>query len=317
MKKIIKISTFLIFFSFIIIILGNNFMSQDSSHNDLSYALVSDVKNEAELPRRFRTTNLHSIDKLENINLNGFTQLKISGSGQFTESSLKKALSHIESENIIIVDLRKEAHGFINGNPVSWYIGINNLNWNETYEYTINFENNLLNNLKEKETASIFKLKKIGDESKVEYVDPVETKLTLVESEKELLARNNLRYVRFTVTDYHKPESDQVDKFISFIDKLPKDAWLYFHCRGGSGRSTTFMVMYDIIKNGKDINLEDIIQRHTLIGGKELNKLPKDHTHWKYDPALGRYNFIKQFYKYVTDQKGYGVQTWSEWLQDN
>src|SRR5690606_26441789 len=69
-----------------------------------SYLLILNRKNRYELPRNFHTTPFSS-----------------SGSGQFSEKELQRMISQIPASNIMIVDLRQEPHGFLNGNAVSWY----------------------------------------------------------------------------------------------------------------------------------------------------------------------------------------------------
>lgn len=58
-----------------------------------------------------------------------------------------------------------------------------------------------------------------------------------------------------------------VNYFIDFVKNQPKDSWLHFHCKEGIGRTTTFLIMYDIMKNHKDVNLNDIIKRQVLLSG--------------------------------------------------
>ena len=41
----------------------------------------------------------------------------------------------------------------------------------------------------------------------------------------------------------------------------------HFHCKEGIGRTTTFMIMYDIMKNYKEVSLNDIIKRQYLPSG--------------------------------------------------
>jgi len=55
--------------------------------------------------------------------------LPASGSGQFSLIGLNKLKERIGRYDIIVVDLRDESHGFLNGLPVSWFQGENQINW--------------------------------------------------------------------------------------------------------------------------------------------------------------------------------------------
>ena len=58
-----------------------------------------------------------------------------------------------------------------------------------------------------------------------------------------------------------------IDYFIDFVQSQPNGSWLHFHCKEGIGRTTTFMIMYDIMKNHKDVELNDIIKRQVILSG--------------------------------------------------
>lgn len=298
---------------------ANCFASQINL-DDISHTLVLDSLDSSELPERFRTSSFFPNKKtnFKEPNLNGLPELHISGSGQFSEHQLLNALEYMPHNNVIIVDLRKESHGFVNGTPVSWYISRNAINDNRTPEQVLKFEHELLENFKNQETIKISKLEKIKNlpkPPKVIYRDTKPVKVELVEKEQELAKRYNLKYVRFFIPDNRAPDSGQVDAFINLVKNLPEDAWLYFHCRGGSGRSTTFMAMYDIMKNAPKVNLKDILYRQAYLGGKNLYKMPSDLNNWKYKYQKMRFSFLQKFYQYVVETQERQGLRWSEWLE--
>ena len=92
---------------------------------DLS--LIVNMENQKILPRNFRTT----IDPYKNqqttISKKGLSELHASASGQFSENGFNKIKEKVSAENIFVVDLREESHGFINGMAISWYEP--NYNW--------------------------------------------------------------------------------------------------------------------------------------------------------------------------------------------
>ena len=57
---------------------------------------------------------------------------------------------------------------------------------------------------------------------------------------------------------YVKLNEDMINYFLDFVKNQPKDSWLHFHCKEGIGRTTTFMIMYDIIKNSDNYGLNRV-----------------------------------------------------------
>ena len=82
----------------------------------------------------------------------------------------------------------------------------------------------------------------------------------------------------------------KVKYFIDFVNNQPENTWLHFHCKAGIGRTTTFMIMYDIVKNCKEVKLNDIIARQVLLSNIKVRN--------SVDFFIGeRYKFLKDFYK--------------------
>src|SRR6184192_2385498 len=80
-----------------------------------------DLKLANALPRNFRTTNdpLNE-SKGETLATTGLSDLRASGSGEFTPGSLKLVLGRTRGP-VTVFDLRQETHIFVNDLPVSWY----------------------------------------------------------------------------------------------------------------------------------------------------------------------------------------------------
>lgn len=291
---------------FMLIIFAVSFMAMSvvysrgifSSQNE-DEQLRIDSKREDEMPKRFRKTTDTIKEDDDLPNLTGFSSLNESGSAQFTTKNIGLMKKAIGDMPIFIVDLREESHGFINHFAVSWLgeDGKNKANKGLTKEEVLKNEAKRLNSIKLKEPITI----------KNKEIIP-----TKVQSEKELVEKNKMFYVRIPVTDNERPGDEMVDYFIKLVKKLPKDGWVHFHCKAGIGRTTTFMVMYDIMKNGKQVSLEDIMERQVLIGGKNLLKP-------SYKPgsySSERSEFIKNFYEYVKENKDGFNTNWSQWVKD-
>lgn len=122
-------------------------------------------------------------------------------------------------------------------------------------------------------------------------------------NEKELVMSQGLSYVQIPVKDGGIPTDDMVDHFIELVKSQPENSWLHFHCKAGVGRTTTFMVMYDIVKNHKEVSLDEIIQRQLALG----NVKPKNIYNNE------RINFLKKFYEYCNSNGDSYKIKWSEW----
>lgn len=262
-----------------------------------SISPIIDSSNIEQLPKNFRMCN-SEIKDAEGQDLTGLSELNISGSGQFAENNLNSMKEKIGRNSIIVVDLKQEDHGFINGIPISWINKKNTVNKGLTKEQVLDNENNRLSSIEKNKEISIEDQKLIPAK---------------VQSEKELVENIGMSYIRIPVTDKEKPSDDMVDYFVQFVQALPENAWVHFHCEEGIGRTTNFMVMFDIMKDGKRVSLEDIMKRQVLIGGQDV-------LHYKITSSTNvkeRAEFIKKFYEYSTQNNDNFRTTWSQWLKSN
>ena len=117
---------------------------------------------------------------------------------------------------------------------------------------------------------------------------------TKVEDEDHLVNSKSLSYNRITVTDGKIPKDDMVDYFVNLVISQPKNSWFHFHCKQGIGRTTTFMIMYDMIKNSDKVTAGDIIERQLLLANF-------DESHIKSFNNNERINFLNEFYKYCKE----------------
>lgn len=221
----------------------------------------------------------------------GLDLLEVSASGQFTSTNLILMLNKLpEDKPIVIVDLREESHGFLHGIPISWKLP----------DTTWTNKGMTLWEITQDEKR---KLKQILDDNEVlldPHTDPIKLSVTEVMTEKELVESEGLHYVRIPITENHKPTLLQVDALVSLILNKPQDCWLHIHCHGGRGRTTTFLIMYDMIVNARYITFEDILSRQTLIGGTDMYK-PIAGDDPKFYPVTERLLFLREFYQYCIE----------------
>lgn len=271
MKKFLKINLF----AFLTIILSFNYV--------ICFAApISDIKLTVDSPTAFQLPKYFrkSTDKITspgNINLSGLDKLNISGSGQFSKTGIPLMKNSIGNTfPITVIDLREESHGFIDGIPVSWRNANNDANKGLTANEIIADENSRLNSIPLNKPIALEGFKDVVIPSKIQ-------------NESDQTKAYSLSYIRIPVTDKSIPTDAMVNYFIDAVKNQPENSWLHFHGQEGLERTTTFMIMYDIMKNCKEVNLNDIITRQIL-----LSKMDKKTSDKFYSGDI--FNFLNNFY---------------------
>lgn len=256
---------------------------------------------EHKLPYNFRSVIQRSC---VNVNFKGLDQLKISGSAQFSENTFYAMLQTlaVPPNQLTIIDLREESHGFINGMAVSWTDGNNFANKNKTKMEIIADEIGRLNESLQEQDIHV--IDHLGKPNKI-TIDRTQTEQELVES-------FGLTYIRLPITDHKHPSDEIIDEFIAIIHKLSSDDWIHVHCRAGKGRTTTLISMYDMMKNAHQVSLEDILGRQWLIGGVDLTHIQKKNSE-RSQNAIEKLDFLKAFYRYCQEVADFQM-SWSEWI---
>ena len=289
----------------------------------LTVASVSEAKwrldEDPELaePRNFRmaSDNWRVEPEDEPPTREGLDNLRISGSAQCTAAGFASLYTKLSAAAaapgapIYDVDLRQESHGFADGLPVSWHKKNNLANEGKTPEEVALDEEERLAGISG--VATTFVPRGKTDKGRVEAVTFAPQN---VQTEKEVAEAAGFRYVRFYVTDRTQPDTETIEAFLDFVESLPGDAWLHFHCRAGHGRTTTFMAMYDMIRN-PGIPAETIIERQHLIGGADLTAM-KDEE-WKNERIAQRLETLKMFSEYVRARHaGETTLRWGAWIEE-
>lgn len=226
--------------------------------------------------------------------------LKMSGSAAFNERSLKEIAKPVKKKKdlLYVFDLRQESHGYLNDQPVTWEADRDWANAELNHEEVIRRERRLLGDLRIGEVVAGVTVKSI-------------------ETEESLVRTNGHQYKRLTVTDHVRPIDSQVDRFIEDVRALPDQAWVHFHCRAGKGRTTTFMIMYDMLKNAKVHTFDQILERNQKLSDDYDVLKVVDESNWKHPYQKERAAFIRQFYDYAKAHP-YGENAlWSEWVSKN
>lgn len=244
------------------------------------YLLLTDNYTDA----RFRTMQ----DKLppsERVDSTGLHELQASGGPIVDFPELKKKLSHVK-KSIIIVDGLWEFHGYINNIPAT-YFGYQRATPDLRYPLR-----------------------------RLLFTGTTESRRELVIPENEVAKQYGFNYINIKIDSKVRTPDKAVDEFVNFIDTLPANTWIHFHCRHGKGRTSMMLIMLDTMKNAPQVALADIVKRQRLLGSEDLF----DTRDWKMGTYTSetlerRKEFIKQFYEFICQRKAGGIQRWSEWRQ--
>ena len=267
----------------------------------------------AALPRNFRTTSDPLKPSTEKApDLTGLADLHAAGSGAFSAGEFKVALARMGGP-VTVFDLRQESHVFVNGGPISWFATNDWANVGRSHEEIVGDEARREGGMAPGEKLALC------DDNAVKAPDKAATPVELVvenaSTEEEVVKALGGKYVRLTITDHVRPDDAEVDRFIEAVRALPAGGWVYFHCRAGKGRTTTFLALYDMLSNAGRVSVEDIARRQELLG-EDLDVLrPAASGSWKVPYTEDRMAFVRAFHDYAQANPGGRPQLWSEWLR--
>lgn len=273
-------------------------LSFDAAEHERVIKLDS-LNRKVDAPVHFRSTKDRIDSNQPFPSKEGLAQLNISGSGQFSEEGFKLVLKNIAQSEIALVDLRNEAHGFIDGIAFSFSSS------QKDVESLKREEEEVLNHILKQ--GKVLAVELDGDRS--QEVFQMQFHPHRISTEEEMSKIMDIKYERLPISKNGAMQDEQVDRFVKFIKSLPEDGWVHFHCDDGECRTTLFMVMCDMVKNGKKLAMEDIIYRQAMLGGTNLLILPSPQSE-DYAVKKGWLEFISQFYNYCRSGQESG---WSAW----
>lgn len=281
------------------------------------------------IPRAFRSCqeNIEECVKKKELgifpNVVGLAELRISGSGQFCTQKCGPWLGSFLADKVkdtkgkaIVVDLRMEAHGFINEYAVSWFCPGNWERLGQNSEFFENDEHIRLQYISQLSHVPVFKRIEKREETesngKTLSVDNVMSEKEFVQK----IANNGaIEYVRLHVADHCRPFDEDVERFIEVVDRAPRGSWFHIHCKGGAGRTTSFMIIYDMLKNSDRVSFDDILYRHWVIGKADLSDLESRRNSFKFEPAKDRLDFLWDFYQYSLQRRKDRSMGWKRYVR--
>lgn len=268
----------------VIALIINTSEAFSKSADVLTFGDTQNTKNA--LPRNFRD--------LSSLGINAIA------SAQFSEAQLQEVRKKYPNDKITIVDLRRENHGFVNGDAVVWHSVFEKGNDAKKTSEILSEENSALNLAQKNGEIVVNKiLKRDRENGWYKELEPKVVKVTSAISEENLAKKNGFSYKRFSVRDFDMPDEKEFSKMVNFIKTLPDNQKIYVHCAGGKGRTGLFLVTLDIIKNGNKTTLKEIFDRQHELGAAQLDEVSEDEA-WSKEIAAERLKMIENFYQKET-----------------
>lgn len=317
-----------------------------------AHSALDDTKNSQVRVRAFRES--HQALKFP-INGSGLAELNFSASGQFTSVEFEEVVQYVSKnfpniKTLIVVDLRKEAHAFVNGVPFSAALNaLSDANyWKQPTDLSstdlilkqaiVAASSNgpiIIQDVHHDHLAIELWSKKDWPTVQIKP-NTVHDDLS-IQTEKELVENYSMpglkvSYKRFYNLDHCRLSNKNVDSFIEFAAGIDRSTtWLHFHCKGGKGRTTIYSFIYDLLYNAKHINsATDAFERQIALGGKDFRKvLVQGSDTW--NDKVKRYGVCEAYYlqqNYILRKQflenffrfskwANAQQTWTEWSKAN
>lgn len=282
-----------------------------------AYVWRMERRDREQLPSSFRTC-LSELRKRSPVpgydpdfepSIKGLRELKVSASSDFSASELDAVVAEIRkvhSGPITVVDLRNETHGLLNGSHVSLYGKQNWDNIGLSREQIVAAEKEIIH-------GTVGRQVEVGSTTPNSRTTTLD--VTTAETEGEACAKRGIGYFRLTVLDHCFADPRSIDDFIAFVQTLPKDTWLHFHCQAGMGRTNMFLVFYDFLCN-PDVPAKDVIYRHFNMGGNFMlyNGEKENEEEYKIPLAKEKAEMIPLVHEYIVENqpKGFKV-SWTQW----
>lgn len=237
-----------------------------------------------------------SNDRCQKVNFQGFQDLRAHGSGLINFKDFKKNFKY-DPKKLYVINLL-EGDIYYYKERCLWWYGL---------KYTQPNLGEILDEKPNRKFGKIF--------VRLIYGSPPVDDLSNLQTERELFTQMGAHYFMPLKND---PDwlgnQSYIDDLVAFFNQLPEDAHLYIHCMNGRGRTTTFLVLYDIFKNGKKMPLSEIVNRHYCIGREDLfNTTVWRQGNWTREGLEARKALIENFYAFMTSPDGYPQKTWAQW----
>jgi len=226
------------------------------------------------LPRFREATDALVRSEGQYVNSSGLDKLRVSGSGQFSELGFTGLLGQLAPKarpsQLVILDVRSEDHGFLNGLPIGWRPLLLSQNVPaRPAALLIATEQRRLRRLGKLPVVEVF----LPPQALI-WVGSVQVPVQNTAAELDLVSQRNTHYARIALEKDAVPADYTVDAIVELAKSLSSASWLHVHDQMGTGRTTLVMIMLDMIANARLASASDIISRQFLLGGVNLASIP-------------------------------------------
>jgi len=178
---------------------------------------------------------------------------------QFRNVLGSKVVAKYRPSIMYLVDLRQETHGFLDDIAHSWYADNDFGNVGQPLDWIVNDEKIRLLFLEALTKARVFEIATDASDNRAQQrmtptsyrdiaVGTARTEEQAFDDRKIGSPHSSIvQYVRIPVTDHCAPDQEALKTLEDLATKAPSDAWFHFHCHGGDGRTTTFLMLYDML----------------------------------------------------------------------
>ncbi len=212
------------------------------------------------------------------------------GSGAPLTSDFEK----LKERNVVVFDLREESHLYLNGRSISLCSEHNCANAGKSLQEIEQIEQEWKAKIPLGTTIVLNEVVK-GEASDIIH----QVKVEKIQTERELCEELGISYYRLPVTDHRVAADETIARFRSIYQTIWRRP-IYFHCRGGKGRSTFFMAFVNILRNRGEKSLEKLVEEQKKLGGKDLYKVPEVGSKKEYKRAYALLRILLLLELYFT-----------------
>lgn len=296
------------------------------SEGDEAYSqktLITNTLNESKLRvQNFRSSEDLWLEASDQFSQVGLDALKASGSSQYTKAGLSLLIAKLKerAERIVVVDLRHDDHLFVNGLNVSSFETKEALLHPRSPEQILRSVENLKKELSQTTKLELHAIDTKYPKNTYDTRHLITIKPEIIETPQELVTGLRVDYLLIGNKRFSEIADDDIDRLISFTQKMPKETWYHFHCKKGKSRTTFFLTIWDLMHNADKLSLEEIVDRQKLMGGIDLFDItPKDPIWTNEIESKKKWViFLARFHQYVLENQATNFdQLWSDWSKEH
>ncbi|KPW17942.1 Effector protein hopD2 [Pseudomonas cannabina pv. alisalensis] len=260
----------------------------------------------------FRTTN--DLSKLPlGMETGGLSDLKLAGCERISSvEQVKSIRAALGGGPLTVLDLREESHAIVNGLPITLRGPMDWANAGLSQVDGAARESAMITELKRTKSLTLVDANYV--KGKKSNPQTTELKNLNVRSEREVVTEAGATYRRVAITDHNRPSPEATDELVDIMRHcLQANESLVVHCNGGRGRTTTAMIMVDMLKNARNHSAETLITRMAKLS-YDYNMTDLGSISALKRPFLeDRLKFLQAFHDYARNNPSGLSLNWTQW----